>query len=166
MRAWGLIGLALLLAGCNQTTSQNGPAVADSQNLAMAPAPASASAATADLPPIYEPLIDMHRVDPVKYRRDLAECRTQAAPQEAVARQARQRQAAGTAIQVAGAVASFIPVSGFRQAYTLRHATDAAQQAGAVTAEAGAITAEQATADYALVVNTCLTHKRYRLLRG
>lgn len=159
MHGLGLIGLALLLAGCNQTTSQTGPAVADAHQ-------AGAAAQTAELPPIYEPLVDMYRVNPVKYRRDLAECRAQAAPQEAVARQARQQQAAGTAVQVAGAVASFIPVSSFRQAHTLYHATQTAQQVGAATAESGAITAEQATADYALVVDSCLTHKRYRLLRS
>jgi len=45
------------------------------------------------------------------------------------------------------------------------HATGAAQDVGMATAEAGAINADQATADYALVVNTCLTHKRYRVLR-
>jgi len=157
MRIICALGLGLLVAGCNQTT---GPA----------PGPVAAAsdtgAAQEALPPIYEPLVDMHRVNPVKYRRDLAECRQQAAPQEAVARQARQQQAAGTAIAVAGAAASFIPVSSFRQAYTLGNATDAAQAAGGAVAASGAMTADQATADYALVVNTCLMHKRYRLLRG
>lgn len=156
MRLILLMGLGLLVAGCNQTAQSTGPAVAASNTAASSEA----------LPPIYEPLVDMHRVNPDKYRRDLAECRQQAAPQEAAARQARQQQAAGTALAVAGAAASFIPVSSFRQARTLYHATDAAQQAGGAVAEGGAITADQATADYALVVNTCLMHKRYRLLRG
>lgn len=40
-----------------------------------------------------------------------------------------------------------------------------AQDVGMATAEAGAIGANQATAHYALVVNTCLTHKKYRVLR-
>ncbi|MBN8967733.1 MAG: hypothetical protein J0G95_04640 [Rhizobiales bacterium] len=156
MRLILLMGLGLLVAGCNQTAQNTGPAVAASNTAASSEA----------LPPIYEPLVDMHRVNPDKYRRDLAECRQQAAPQEAAARQARQQQAAGTALAVGGAVASFIPVSTFRQAHTLAHATDAAQAAGGAVAEGGAITADQATADYALVVNTCLMHKRYRLLRG
>ncbi len=159
MRVLILAGLGLALAGCNQTTSQSGPPVAEATT-------AAAPAQTAELPPIYEPLIDMHRVNPAKYRRDLAACRLQAAPQETAARQARQQQAAGTAVQVAGAVASFIPVSGFHQARTLFHATNAAQDVGAATAAAGAISADQATADYALVVDTCLSHRGYRLLRG
>lgn len=156
MRLILLMGLGLLVAGCNQTAQNSGPAVAASNTAANGEA----------LPPIYEPLVDMHRVNPDKYRRDLAECRQQAAPQEAAARQARQQQTAGTALAVAGAAASFIPVSTFRQAHTLAAATDAAQAAGGAVAEGGAVTADQATADYSLVVNTCLTHKRYRLLRG
>ena len=167
----GLLSLGLLLAGCNQTTGQ-GPAVtADASAPVATPVAASAAAPAitspaAELPPIYEPLVDMNRVNPAKYRRDLAECRLQAAPQEAVVRQARQQQTAGTAVQVAGAVASYIPVSGFSQARTLFHATNAAQQVGGATAESAAITADQASADYALVVDACLTHRRYRLLRA
>lgn len=156
MRVLLLAALGLTLAGCN--TTQTGSPVAST-------APAAAPATAEALPPIYEPLIDMHRVNPTKYARDLAECRQQAAPQEAAARAARQQQAAGTAVAVGAAVASFIPVSGFRQARTLYHATGAAQDVGMATAEAGAIGADQATADYALVVNTCLTHKKYRVLR-
>ena len=73
MRIWLLAALGLTLAGCN--TSQTGSPVAST-------APAAPAAATAEaLPPIYEPLIDMHRVNPTKYARDLAECRQQAAPQ-------------------------------------------------------------------------------------
>lgn len=155
MRKIFLVGLGLLVAGCNQTAQTPGPV-----------ASASGAGGSEALPPIYEPLVDMHRVNPEKYRRDLAECRQQAAPQEAVARKARDQQVAGTALAVAGAAASFIPVSSFRQAHTLANATSAAQSAGGTIAEGGAITAEQATADYALVVNTCLTHRRYRLLRG
>ena len=158
MRIWLLAALGLTLAGCN--TTQTG-----SPTASTAPAATPAAATAEASPPIYEPLIDMHRVNPTKYARDLAECRQQAAPQEAAARAARQQQAAGTAVAVGAAVASFIPVSGFRQARTLYHATSAAQDVGAATAEAGAISADQATADYALVVNTCLTHKRYRVLR-
>lgn len=159
MRFFVLAGIGLMLAGCN--TTQTGSPAANTG----APGPAVASADAQALPPIYEPLIDMHRVNPAKYNKDLADCRMQAAPQEAAARSARQQQAAGTAVAVGAAVASFIPVSGFRQARTLYHATSAAQDVGAATAEAGAITADQATADYALVVNTCLSHKKYRVLR-
>lgn len=154
MRLLVLAGIGLMLAGCN--TAQTGSPVASA-------APAADQQALA---PIYEPLIDMHRVNPAKYQRDLADCRMQAAPQEAAARAARQQQAAGTAVAVGAAVASFIPVSSYRQAHTLYHATGTAQDVGVATAEAGAITAEQATADYALVVNTCLSHRKYRILRG
>jgi hypothetical protein len=155
MRILLLAAIGLLLAGCDQTT-QSGGSVAT----------ASTATVNADLPPIYEPLIDMHRVNPDKYRKDLAECRQQAAPQEAAARQARQQQAAGTGLAVAGSIASFIPVSTFSQARNLANATDAAQNVGGATAASGAASADAATADYALIVNTCLTHKKYRLLRG
>jgi len=155
MRIVAVAGFCLLLAACNQT----------SQTASTVSPTATAAASNAELPPIYEPLVDMHRVNPDKYRRDLAECRQQAAPQEAAARNARQQQVAGTAISVAGAVASFIPVSTFQQARTVAAASDAAQRVGGDVAVGGAITADQATADYALVVNTCLTHKRYRILR-
>ena len=154
MRIFPLAALCVLLAGCDQTTQSGGPSAAS-----------PTATANADLPPIYEPLIDMHRVKPDKYRKDLAECRLQAAPQEAAARQARQQQAAGTGLQVAGVVASFIPVSTFNQARTLVNATDAAQVVGSSVAAGGAMSADAATADYALVVNTCLTHKKYRVLR-
>ncbi len=161
MRLFLAAGFGLMLAACNQTT-QPGPTAAA---MPAGTAPPAGTEAAEALPPIYEPLVDMHRVKPAKYAKDLAECRQQAAPQEAAARAARQQQAAGTAVAVGATVASFIPVSTFRQARTLAHATGAAQDVGVATAEAGAITAEQATADYALVVNTCLTHKKYRILR-
>ena len=156
MRYFPLAGLGLLLAACNTTS---GPVA----TTGTAP---TATAQSADLPPLYEPLVDMHRVNQDKYRRDLAECRQQAAPQETAARQAQQQVAAGTALSVAGSVASLVPVSSFRQARTLYAATDAAQSAGGAVAEGGAIKQDQAMQDYVLVVNTCLMHKRYRLLRG
>jgi hypothetical protein len=160
MRVIFAAGFGLLLAACNQTT-QPGPTA----TAAPGTAPPAGTEAAEALPPIYEPLVDMHRVKPAKYAKDLAECRQQAAPQEAAARAARQQQTAGTVVAVGAAVASFIPVSTFRQAHTLANATGAAQDVGVATAQAGAITADQATADYALVVNTCLTHKKYRILR-
>ena len=155
MRIFLLAALCVLLAACNQTAQSDGSSTT-----------APAATANADLPPIYEPLIDMHRVKPEKYRKDLAECRQQAAPQEAAARAAKQQQAAGTGLAVAGAIASFIPVSTFSQARNLANATDAAQNVGGSVAAGGAMNADAATADYALVVNTCLAHKKYRLLRG
>jgi len=152
MRIIALAGLCLSLAACDQTTQ-------------TASLDSSSTTANADLPPIYEPLVDLNRVNPGKYRRDLAECRQQAAPQEAIARQARQQQAAGTGLQVAGVIASFVPVSTFNQALTRDATATTAQVVGGATAADGALTADQATADYALVVNTCLAHRRYRLLR-
>jgi hypothetical protein len=155
------------VAACNQTSQTGGPGP-----VAMAPASAPLAEPTLAelppsqaLPPLYEPLIDLHRVKPERYQRDLAECRQQAAPQEAAARQAAKQQQIGTALQVAGAVASFIPVSTFRQAHVLATATDAAQSVGGATAQSAAMTAEQATQDYILVLNTCLTHRKYRILR-
>jgi hypothetical protein len=142
MRIFLLAVLGLLLGACDQTTQSGG-----SPNMT-----ASTATTNADLPPIYEPLIDMHRVNPDKYRRDLAACREQAAPQEAAA--------------VAGAIASFIPVSTYGLARNLANATDAAQNVGGSVAASGAAAGDAATADYALVVNTCLAHKKYRLLRG
>jgi len=156
MRFFVLAVVGLVVAGCDLTTQAGSPG----------PDAGTTTANNDQLPPIYEPLIDMHRVNPDKYRRDLAECRAQAAPQEAAARAARQQQAAGTGLAVAGAVASFIPVSTWRQANTLAAATDTAQAVGGATAVDGAVTADAATNDYALVVNACLQHKRYRLLRG
>jgi hypothetical protein len=156
MRYLLLAVIGLVLVGCDQTT----------QTASTLPSSSTATASNEPLPPIYEPLIDMHRVKPDKYQKDLAECRAQAAPQEAAARAARQQQAAGTGLSVAGAVASFIPVSTFRQAQTLDAATSTAQDVGGATAASGAASADAATADYALVVNTCLAHKKYRLLRG
>jgi hypothetical protein len=153
MRIFLLAVIGIVLAACDQTTQTS--SLATTQTVS-----------NEQLPPIYEPLIDMHRVNPEKYRKDLAECRQHAAPQEAAARAARQQQAAGTGLAVAGAVASFIPVSTFSQARNLANATDAAQNVGGSVAAGGAATADAATADYALVVNTCLAHKKYRLLHG
>ncbi len=162
--------LSAFLGACNQTTQ--------TADLALPPqaAPGQSSshirAVSADLPgeaeiaPLYEPLIDMNRVNPVKLRKDLAECRAQAAPQEAVARRAAQQQQTGAAIQAVGAVASFIPVPGFRQAHALAGATNAIQSVGANTAENAADAGARATEDYALVVNACLQHRKYRLLRA
>ncbi|BCB21127.1 hypothetical protein [Bosea sp. ANAM02] len=168
--------LALTVGACNQTVQSEGPEpVAAALPPAPAPppeAPRSGPApAVAALPPenpgaaVYEPLVDMHRVNPGRYERDLLACRQQAAPQLAAIKRATQQQQTGTAIQVAGTLASFIPVPGFRQAHVLASATNAVQSVGGATAESDAAAAEKATADYVLVVDSCLTHKRYKLLR-
>lgn len=155
MRIFFVAAACLLLAGCNETASQTGPSATSDSSYRTAD-----NTQPGELPPIYEPLIDMNRVNPAKYRADLAECRQLAAPQEQAARQARAQQSKGTALQVAGAMANIIPVGGL-----LASAGDAAQSVGGATAGNAAMTADQATADYALVVNTCLGHKHYRILR-
>ena len=114
---------------------------------------------------VYEPLVDMHRVNPDRYQRDLLACRQQASPQLAAIKRASQQQQTGTAIAVAGTLASYIPVPGLRQAHVLASAANAVQSVGGVTAESGAAAVEKASADYALVVDGCLAHKRYKLLR-
>jgi hypothetical protein len=166
MKILVLAALGLSVAACNQTTQADGPS-------ALAPASApQAEMTAADTPrvdtlaPLYEPMVDMHKVRRDRYERDLHACREHAAPQEAVARQAAERQQLGTALQVAGAVASFIPVSTFRQAHVLATATNAAQSVGAATAEGAAMTAEQALQNYRIIVDNCLSARRYRLLQG
>jgi hypothetical protein len=167
--AFGCALAALSVGACTQTVQTAAPEMA----LASASAPAVEPAAEAQpeavaeaLPPIYEPLVDMHRVNRTRYDRDLAACREQAAPQERAARAAQQREAAGTAIAAMGTIASFIPVQTWKQARVLDATTGAAQALGVNAAAEGAVTGANATADYALVVNTCLQHRGYRLLRA
>lgn len=168
--------LALTVGACNQTVQSEGPEpVAAALPAAPAlppPGPRLASgAAAAALPAedpgasVYEPLVDMHRVNPDRYQRDLVACRQQASPQLAAVKRATQQQQTGTAIQVAGTLASYIPVPGFRQAHVLASAANAVQSVGGATAESGAAAVEKASFDYALVVDSCLTHQRYKLLR-
>lgn len=171
--------LALTLGACNQTAQSEGPepvAAALPAAPALPPAqgagPRLASSATVAAVPmedpgasVYEPLVDMHRVNPDRYQRDLTTCRQQAAPQLAAIKRATQQQQTGTAIAVAGTLASYIPVPGFRQAQVLAGAANAVQSVGGATAESGAAAVEKASADYVLVVDSCLTHKRYKLLR-
>jgi hypothetical protein len=170
--------LALTLGACNQTVQSEGPEpVAAALPAAPAlppqgPAPRLASASTAAALPaedpggsVYEPLVDMHRVNPDRYQRDLTACRQQASPQLAAIKRATQPQQTGTAIAVAGTLASYIPVPGFRQAHVLASAANAVQSVGGATAESGAAAVEKASSDYALVIDSCLTHKRYKLLR-
>lgn len=171
--------LALTLGACNQTVQSEGPEPVAAA-LPAAPAlppqgqgPRLASSATVAAVPledpgasVYEPLVDMHRVNPDRYRRDLTACRQQAAPQLAAIKRASQQQQTGAAIAVAGTLASYIPVPGFRQAYMLAGAANAVQSVGGATAESGAAAVEKASSDYALVVDSCLTHQRYKLLRS
>ena len=106
----------------------------------------------------------MHRVNPAKLKKDLLECRAEAAPYEAAARRAAQTQQTGTALQAVGAVASFIPVPGFRQAHILAGATNALQSVGEGTAANAAETQGKAMEGYVAVMDACMGHKKYRLL--
>jgi len=169
MKLLAVAALGLSLAACNQTAQTGAPAMvaqASAQPETVAEAPPAEAPRVDTLAPLYEPMVDMHKVRRDRYDRDLAACRAHAAPQEALARQAAERQQLGTALQVAGAVASFIPVSTFRQAHVLATATNAAQAVGGATAEGAAITAEQALQNYRIIVDNCLAGKKYRLLQG
>jgi hypothetical protein len=117
-------------------------------------------------PALYEPLVDTTRVRPQKYQQDLQACKLQAVPQAAAINRATKQQQTGAALQVAGTLASYIPVPGFRQAHVLAGATGAIQSMGEATSEGAAATLEKATTDYALIMDNCMTQKRYRLLRG
>lgn len=158
------------LGGCNQTVQT--AEVLPIQQSAEQPGSASVRAAparlseTAIVPPLYEPLIDTNRVNLPKLKKDLQDCRGQAAPQEAAARRAEQQESTGATIQAVGAIASFIPVPGFRQAHVLAGASNAVQNVGAATSGNAAETKERAMEDYVLVVNACLENRRYRLLRS
>ncbi|PZO03102.1 MAG: hypothetical protein DCF30_03775 [Hyphomicrobiales bacterium] len=165
----GLI-LGFALGGCNQTSQTSETALPP--QTAGQPAGSTAQLASASLsepatiPPLYEPLIDTNRVNLAKLRKDLQECRGQAAPQEAAARRAAQQESTGAAMQAAGAIASFIPVPGFRQAHILAGASNAVQNVGAATSGNAAEVKERAMEDYVLVVNACMENRRYRLLRA
>lgn len=174
-----LAGLTLALAGCNQTGgSQIAEAPASAPIVASDPAPQPVQVAaispapqpSADeqmwaQPPIYNPLVDLNGRNQARYSRDHDACRRVAAPQERAAREAMQRAQAGAAIQVAGAMAGFIPGSSFRSAVNIARASEAAQTIGGGVAAGGAQSAEMATQDYALVVNNCLSRRGYILLR-
>jgi len=175
-------GLALSLAGCNQTGGSQiaeAPAVApivasdpEPQRVQIAAVtPAQAPQPSADeqmwaQPPIYNPLVDLNGRNQARYARDHDACRRLAAPQERAAREAMQRAQAGAALQVAGAMAGFIPGSSFRSAVNIARASEAAQTIGGGVAAGGAQSAEMATQDYALVVNNCLSRRGYILLSG
>ncbi len=168
----------LMLAGCNQTSQ-----TAETTLPSTAPAALASSGPTGGMPagpppnlpsdaqiaaatPLYEPVVDTRRVNPAKLRKDLLECRAEAAPHEAAARRAAQTQQTGTAIQTVGALASFIPVPGFRQAHVLAGATNALQSVGEGTAANAAETQERAMQGYVAVVNSCMEHRKYRLLQA
>lgn len=167
------LGLAFALAGCNQSGPQIvAEAPQSAPIVASDPEPqqgeriqvAAAQPVEQTQPPIYEPLVDMKGKNPQRYARDHAACRKMAAPQERLAREAMQREQAGAALQVAGAVASFIPVGSFRAAANVANASALAQEVGANVQAANGQTAAAAREDYALVVNNCLTNRGYYLL--
>lgn len=167
MKILTAVAAALLLAACNQTAQQE----ANMSPVAGASVQPGGSAVVAQdhmqaLEPIYMPLVDMHRKNPARFARDHAECRALAAPQERAARDAMSQQQAGAALQVAGVAASFLPVGNFRQAVNLSNATGMVQDIGAATQENAAGRGMNATEDYALVVNTCLSRRHYTLLRA
>lgn len=170
MRLTAGLLLSVVLGGCNQTSQTADVSVI--QQSGGQPGSASVRAAPASLsetvivPPLYEPLIDTNRVNLAKLKKDLQDCRGQAAPQEAAARRAAQQESTGATIQAVGAIASFIPVPGFRQAHVLAGASNAVQNVGAATAGNAADTKERAMEDYVLVVNACLENRRYHLLRS
>ena len=178
MKKFALIcaGLCLALAGCNQTAQQAAidpaapPPVVDAPAPVMASAPPPAAAPAEDnmqaLPPIYNPLVDLNGRQQARFDRDHAACRLLAAPQERAAREAMQQQQAGTALAVAGALSGFIPVRGFGNAVNVARAGGAAQDLGGGIAAGGAARNAQATEEYALVVNNCLSRRGYILLRG
>lgn len=153
----GFVGV--LLAGCNQTTQQ-----ASLGSPAVGAAPA-AQEDMQSLPPIYDPLVDLHKKSKEKYAKDHAECRKQAEPQERVARAAMSQQQTGAALQVAGSLVSMIPSNNFRHASNVATTSALMQDIGASTQVEGAVRGAGAVDDYALVVNTCLTHRGYKLLR-
>jgi hypothetical protein len=154
----------MALAPASATTVVEEAAPADAAPVETAEVAEPAQPAVQAGPAIYEPLVDMNRVNRAKYARDLAACRGEAAPQEQAARAAAERQANGTAIQTMGIVASVLPVRGLRAQTFVDAASSTAQNVGAATAEEGAISAANAAADYALVMNNCLEHRGYRLL--
>jgi hypothetical protein len=165
MKWFVVLAAGFLTVGCNQTAQQGGNV---SAGLAS-PEPQAQAAAQEDiqsLPPIYSPLVDMHRKSTAKYVRDHAECRRQAEPQERAARAAMTQQQTGAAMQVAGALVDFLPVSGFKQARQMATVRNVAQDVGGVTQDAGAAKGADATEAYMLVVNTCLQHRGYVLLRA
>jgi hypothetical protein len=162
MKKFVVLSFGLLLSACNQTTQQ---ASLDSPAVATAAAPAKPAEEMKDLPPIYNPLVDMHKKSPTKFAKDHAECRKQAEPQEKVARAAMAQQQTGAALQMAGSLVSMIPSSNFRQASNVANASALMQDVGATTQGNAAVAGASATDDYALVINTCLTHRGYTILR-
>ena len=159
MRTLFIASVGLLLAACNQTTQQ--PSL-ETASLTSTP---SQQEDMQSLPPIYDPLVDMHKKSKEKFAKDHAECRKQAEPQERAARAAMAQQQTGAALQVAGSLVSMIPSNNFRHASNVATTSAVMQDVGAGTQAAGAAKGAGATADYALVVDTCLSHRGYKLLR-
>lgn len=130
---------------------------------------------------IYEPLVDRDTrgFKEAKYQKDLAFCRSRAAPQEGAARAGAQQAeageqqiSAGSALSVLGGVVSSMPVGNLGAARGLWAGGNAAGATGSAVAAQGAATASQGAAragmaaqDYALVINACLQRRGYVLLR-
>jgi hypothetical protein len=165
MKTRTVLSLAVVLAGCNQPVPD--PAALIGPSASPVAAESAPAAPAQDLPPIYEPLVDMNKVSEKKYASDLEACRKLAAPQEAVARAAAEREQTGAAVQTMGVLAGYIPIVGasVQTAAALGNASAAAQTVGANAGAGAAMTKAQAISDYALVVNTCLHHRGYILLR-
>lgn len=171
MRVLVALSCVLALGACAQTAQVTQPSQMALASPSSSPAAATAATEPAqpvaqNLPPIYEPLVDMYRVNQAKYAQDLAACREEAAPQERAARAAAEREAAGTAVQTFGIIASVLPVGTWQAQRVVDAASGTAQVVGATAAAEGAATGANAAADYALVVNACLEHRGYRLLRA
>lgn len=159
MKKFIIGSVGLLLAACNQTTQQ------PTTGTAAVTSPPAQQEDMQSLPPIYEPLIDMHKKSKEKYTKDHADCRKQAEPQERAARAAMAQQQTGAALQVAGSLVSMIPSNNFRHASNVATTSALMQDVGAGTQAAGEARGVGATADYALVVDTCMAHRGYKLLR-
>ncbi len=150
MKFWMLLPVAALLAGCNSATMN-----------------AAGPGAVAAVPqaPIYEPRVNMRKVNPAKYERDLAQCREAAAPAEQAAREAQSRASAGTALAVGGAIASVLPIRGRDGGHLVRGLGADVAEAGAESAAVNSDVRDQATMDYIAMVDDCLMRKRYRIIR-
>jgi hypothetical protein len=144
-------------------------------------AAAAGAPARAQQGELYEPLVneDARGFKPAKYEKDLAFCRSRAAPHAAAAAAHGQaaadgagQVAAGTALSAAGGIASVLPIPGFTAARNVFAGGVAADAVGGAVAAGGAAkqaeagaAAEDALDRYQLVVDNCLIRRGYKLLR-
>lgn len=113
---------------------------------------------------LYEPVVGLGRTSPARYQRDLAYCRQLAAPHEKVARDAAGQAQAGVALAAIGGALGAVGGGSYRQAVNRAVAGDALVGVGAATAAQGAATADVAGANYAAIVNRCLTRRGHVIL--